>query len=54
MAIALGYATLHDGVIDVWAEPGDGACFRLTLPRDGTLEPISPLGLPPVTGVDDA
>lgn len=54
MAIALGYATLHGGVIDVWAEPGDGACFRLTLPRDGALEPVSPLGLPPVTGVDDA
>jgi two-component system sensor histidine kinase MtrB len=54
MAIALGSATLHGGVIDVWAEPGAGACFRVTLPRDGAVDPVSPLGLPPVTGGDDA
>ena len=54
MAIALGYATLHGGVIDVWAEPGNGACFRLTLPRDGAVDPVSPLGLPPTSGGDNA
>ena len=54
MAIALGYATLHGGVIDVWAEPGNGACFRLTLPRDGAADPVSPLGLPPTSEGDDA
>jgi len=54
MAIALGYATLHGGVIDVWAEPGSGACFRLTLARDGSVDPVSPLGLPPVIGADNA
>jgi two-component system sensor histidine kinase MtrB len=54
MAIALGYATLHGGVIDVWAEPGDGACFRLTVPRDGAVDPVPPLGLPPVVSDDDA
>jgi two-component system sensor histidine kinase MtrB len=47
LAIALGYATLHGGVIDVWAEPNNGACFRLTIPRDGARDPVSPLGLPP-------
>jgi len=47
LAIALGYAKLHGGTIDVWAEPGNGACFRLTIPRDGATDPVSPLGLPP-------
>ena len=47
LAIARGYATLHGGTIDVWAEPGSGACFRLTIPRDGAIDPVSPLGLPP-------
>lgn len=54
MAIALGYATLHGGVIDIWAEPGSGACFRLTIPRDGAVDPVSPLDLPPIAGGDDA
>lgn len=54
MAIALGYAHLHGGVIDVWAEPGNGACFRLTIPRDGAEDPVSPLGLPPEIGETDA
>jgi two-component system sensor histidine kinase MtrB len=48
LAIALEDAALHDGVIEVWSEPGDGTCFRLTLPRErgGDIgEP--PLGLPP-------
>ncbi len=54
LAIALGYAKLHGGVIDVWAEPNEGACFRLTVPRDGAIDPVSPLGLPPVEEALDA
>jgi two-component system sensor histidine kinase MtrB len=52
LAIALGYAKLHGGTIDVWAEPGNGACFRLTIPRDGAKDPVSPLGLPPEANAD--
>jgi two-component system sensor histidine kinase MtrB len=52
LAIALGYAKLHGGTIDVWAEPGNGACFRLTIPRDGAPDPVSPLGLPPEANAD--
>jgi two-component system sensor histidine kinase MtrB len=33
LAIALEDAHLHDGWLDVWGRPGEGACFRLTLPR---------------------
>jgi two-component system sensor histidine kinase MtrB len=33
LAIALEDARLHDGWLDVWGRPGEGACFRLTLPR---------------------
>jgi two-component system sensor histidine kinase MtrB len=47
LAIAAGDAKLHGGVIDVWAERGNGACFRLTIPMNGVIDPISPLGLPP-------
>lgn len=54
MAIALGYARLHGGVIDVWAEPGQGACFRLTIPRDGAVDPVPPIALPPIGGGVDA
>lgn len=54
LAIALEDAHLHGGRIDVWATPGEGACFRLTIPRDGALDPISPVGLPPLLEVGDA
>lgn len=54
LAIALGYAKLHGGVIDVWAEPGNGACFRLTIPRDGAIDPTPPLELPPTHEDTDA
>ncbi len=54
LAIALGYAKLHGGVIDVWTEPNRGACFRLTIPLGGAVDPISPLGLPPIAEVADA
>lgn len=33
LAIAWEDARIHDGAIDVWAEAGRGARFRLTLPR---------------------
>ena len=51
LAIALEDAHLHGGTIDVWSEPGEGACFRLTIPRDGARDVVSPVGLPP--GVED-
>ncbi|MEN9740386.1 MAG: hypothetical protein RLZ72_652 [Actinomycetota bacterium] len=54
LAIALEDAHLHGGTIDVWAAPGEGACFRLTIPRDGAHNPTSPVGLPPEAEVDDA
>lgn len=53
LAIALGYAKLHGGVIDVWSEPNRGACFRLTIPLGGAVDPVSPLALPPIAeGID--
>lgn len=54
LAIALEDAHLHGGTIDVWSEPGEGACFRLTIPRDGARDVVSPVGLPPVEEVDNA
>jgi two-component system sensor histidine kinase MtrB len=54
LAIALGYAKLHGGVIDVWSEPKHGACFRLTIPLGGAVDPVSPLGLPPIAEDTDA
>ncbi|MEN9910659.1 MAG: hypothetical protein RLZZ441_227 [Actinomycetota bacterium] len=54
LAIALGYAKLHGGVIDVWSEPKRGACFRLTIPLGGSVDPVSPLGLPPIAEETDA
>ena len=54
LAIALEDAHLHGGRIDVWAAPGEGACFRLTIPRAGALDPVSPVGLPPMVEVSDA
>lgn len=40
-------ARLHGGSLDAWGEPGEGSCFRLTLPRR-PAEPFeaSPLGMP--------
>ncbi len=34
LAIALEDARLHGGWLEAWGEPGIGACFRLTLPRE--------------------
>jgi two-component system sensor histidine kinase MtrB len=48
LAISLEDTRIHRGQLDVWAAPGQGARFRLTLPRQ-TNVPIasSPLALEP-------
>jgi len=55
LAISLEDARLHGGWLEAWGEPGKGASFRLTLPRDravGFAE--SPLPLVPIgEGEDD-
>lgn len=49
LAIATEDAQLHGGNIDVWSLPGEGTCFRLTLPREGGASvENSPIELPPV------
>ena len=53
LAISLEDAVLHDGVLEVWSEPGQGTCFRLTLPRTpGDRMLGSPLDLPPDDSVE--
>lgn len=48
LAIALEDAHLHGGWLQAWGSPGEGACFRLTLPRRQGMEVTSsPLPLPP-------
>jgi two-component system sensor histidine kinase MtrB len=48
LSIAMEDARLHGGWLQAWGEPGDGANFRLTLPRtvDGHID-SSPLPLQP-------
>src|SRR5699024_3246194 len=48
LAISHEDARLHGGRLEVWGNPGEGTCFRLTLPRrcHGEFEQ-SPLALPP-------
>jgi two-component system sensor histidine kinase MtrB len=49
LAIATEDAQLHGGNIDVWSVPGEGTCFRVTLPRErGATIDHSPIELPPV------
>ncbi len=48
LAISLEDAALHDGWLEVWSAPGEGSCFRLTIPRvRGAKLVSSPLELPP-------
>jgi two-component system sensor histidine kinase MtrB len=48
LAISVEDARLHGGWLEAWGEPGQGACFRLTLPRRQDFELTdSPLALPP-------
>jgi two-component system, OmpR family, sensor histidine kinase MtrB len=48
LAISLEDTMLHGGSLDVWARPGQGASFRLTLPKiQGSEVGSSPLPLPP-------
>ena len=60
LAISLEDAALHGGWLEVWSAPGEGSCFRLTLPRErGATLSSSPLALPPeetefaAEGIDD-
>ncbi len=53
LAIATEDAQLHGGSLDVWSQPGEGSCFRLTLPRErGTTVHHSPVDLPPAEPLD--
>jgi two-component system sensor histidine kinase MtrB len=48
LAIAAEDAIAHGGHIDVWSQPGEGSCFRLTIPRSPLAAWYqSPLPLPP-------
>ena len=54
LAISLEDAALHGGWLEVWSEPGEGSCFRLTIPRvRGAELRSSPLELPPVDPVPE-
>jgi two-component system sensor histidine kinase MtrB len=60
LSISLEDARLHGGWLEAWGEPGRGACFRLTLPRDravGITEsplPLAPEGEDESNGADEA
>jgi two-component system sensor histidine kinase MtrB len=48
LAIATEDAAAHGGRIDVWSKPGEGSCFRLTVPRSPLASwSLAPLPLPP-------
>jgi len=49
LAISIEDARLHQGRLEAWGEPGEGACFRLTLPLvRGHKVTTSPLPLKPI------
>ena len=51
LAISVEDARLHQGRLEAWGEPGQGACFRLTLPLvRGHKVTTSPLPLKPTSG----
>ncbi len=55
LAISLEDAALHGGWLEVWSAPGEGSCFRLTIPRvRGSELTSSPLDLPPIDDFLDA
>ncbi|MCQ1999276.1 MtrAB system histidine kinase MtrB [Arthrobacter zhaoxinii] len=48
LSIATEDTRLHSGWLEAWGEPGNGSCFRLTLPRrQGTRFESSPVPLSP-------
>ena len=48
LSISLEDARLHDGFLEAWGAPGEGSCFRLTLPRvQGVAIAASPGPLQP-------
>ena len=50
LSIAVEDARLHSAWLEAWGQPGEGSCFRLTLPRQRGGELLaSPLPLPPRT-----
>ncbi|MDR5712460.1 MtrAB system histidine kinase MtrB [Nesterenkonia flava] len=49
LSIATEDTRLHQGTLDAWGQKGQGACFRLVVPRrQDTPYGASPLALPPV------
>ncbi|MEO8221580.1 MAG: MtrAB system histidine kinase MtrB [Specibacter sp.] len=51
LSIAMEDARLHGGWLEAWGIPGEGSCFRLTLPRKrGGVLTHSPVPLPPDGG----
>lgn len=56
LAISLEDASVHGGLLDVWSEPSQGSCFRLTLPREfGATVLGSPIPMPPdPVGIDQS
>ena len=47
LAIAREDAAVHGGLLEAWSRPGEGANFRLTLPRRDASAFVSPLPLIP-------